>query len=125
MKRLITIILVLALLLPAAALAESDEPARLNTDKAYALIKIEKDGTPHLYAIYCNDDGTCYYFAFECISGFPSSSSILFGKWEYTETNEVKVTLLDRSVKIFHIMKNSIIDTETMECYWSFPTLTI
>ena len=77
MKRLITVILILALLLPAAALA--DEKDVIGCWGAYEILTT---GAPSMIMVYLAEDHTCYYVNQMFRPDEPAFGRQYVGTWE-------------------------------------------
>ena len=117
MKKLITIIMVLALFLPAAVIAE--EP---DCDAAYVHIEMnEKDhDAPFIAAIKFAQNNTCYYCEQTFYSDRPGQSNALIGTWEMTSDGEVLVKLgnLNAAFTLHFLKDGGLINTDTMMIYY-------
>lgn len=77
MKKLLAIILILALLLPAAVLAE------VNPVGCWVKYEILKTGAPAMVMLYLADDHTCYYMAQSFHKDSEGLGRVHVGTWEY------------------------------------------
>jgi hypothetical protein len=84
MKKLITVILILSMLLPAAALAgESDVVG------CWAYYSVSSSGTPSMEMIYLADDHTCYFLIQSFDHDEPSLGRAFVGTWEMQQDGSV------------------------------------
>lgn len=109
MKRLIAIILILALLLPAAALA-ADVPAWL-IDGAWTHLEDNGEGSCSLISVYLTEDGKAYYVAQVFGSEEPSFGRAFVGSWTFTGPDTINVIIgnnatMDLVYKSFNMMVN-------------------
>lgn len=122
MKKLITVILILFLLLPAAALAESTP--EIDFYYGYAHIEVTRQGLPVMYMIYFAEDHTCYFTVQAFNSDSPSIGRAHVGTWEYTPDGEVYAKTGENTDITFHIVKSgSIVDKSTMQVYLKVDAL--
>lgn len=122
MKKLITIILILAMLLPAVTLAEENK--EIDYYGGYAHIEISKDDTPIMYVIYFAEDYKCYFLAQAFDSKRPTIGRAFVGNWGYTSDGEVHAVTGENTEITFHITSfGDIVDKETMQVYEYFSGL--
>lgn len=116
MKKLIALILILAVLVPAAVLAE--EPDFFG---AYTMtLMMEKDrDAPFISSIKFSENGTCYYCEQMFYSDRPGASVALIGEWEYNEDGDIVVKLgrTHASFTLHFLKDGDLINTETMGIY--------
>lgn len=121
MKKLLTAILILALILPAAALAAEKE---VDFFYGYAHIEVSKAGTPFMSMIYFNQDQTCYYVAQMFHDDKPGIGRAYVGTWGYTASGDVFAKTGDNTTITFAITSmGSIVDRETLEVYFPVDAL--
>ena len=121
MKKLLAVILILAMLLPAAATALERE---VDYYYGYGHIEVTKSGTPFIAVIYFAEDQTCYYLAQMFKSDEPGLGRAYVGTWGYTADGKVFAKIGENTSATFSISSlGSIIDTETMDVYEKFDAL--
>ena len=121
MKKLIALSLILAVLLPAAALAFDRE---LDTDYGYAHMEIAKDGSPFMAVIYFAEDQTCYYLAQMFRQDEPGLGRAYVGIWGYTSDGSIFAKVGENTTRTFKISSlGGLVDMDTMEVFESFSTL--
>ena len=117
MKKLITVLLILALILPAAALA--DDPLDFYAGYAHVeMVESEKDA-PFMSIIKFDENGKCYYSEQQFFPDRPGTANAMIGTWESVdeETILIKIGRTNASIT-FHILKNGdLINTDTMQIY--------
>jgi hypothetical protein len=115
MRKLITVILILALLLPAAAMALDKE---IDFYYGYAHIEILRDGSPVMYTIYFAEDQTCYFNVQAFYHDEPGIGRSHVGVWGYTADGEVFAKTGNNTDITFHINSSgALVDKETMQVY--------
>lgn len=117
MKKLIAIILAIALILPAAALAADKEVSEFY---GYAHINIEKDGSPYMSTIYFGENQTCYYFTQMFHAGETGFGRAYVGIWGYTADGDVfaKVGNSESAKIVFAITESgAIVDRASMDVF--------
>ena len=116
MKKLITLLLILTLALPALALAEE-----LDFFSAYSHVETldSERSAPYIATIFFKEDGTCFYCDQQFFLDRPGQSNAMIGTWKYTDDDNVVVSLGRQALTFtLHIMANgNIINTETMSIY--------
>lgn len=121
MKKLFAVILILALLLPAASLALDRE---IDFYYGYAHIEIAKDGSPFMSVIYFAEDQTCYYLTQLFRHDEPGLGRAYVGTWGYTADGDVFAKTGDNTSRTFAISSlGAIVDKETMEVFDRFDAL--
>ena len=88
MKKLITIILIIALLLPAAALADES-----GITGFWAHCGMNEDNTPFMIVYYLSEDHVCYYLlkSFSSFYGYVERDEV--GTWELQEDGTIKTVV--------------------------------
>lgn len=121
MKKLIALILAVALLLPAAAFALDE----IDTDYGYAHMEVTRDGSPYMAVIYFAEDHTCYYLAQMFRHDEPGLGRAYIGTWEYTDEGYVFAKIGDNTSITFKVVSSlhAIVDRTTMEVYDRFDAL--
>ena len=117
MKKLITIILALALILPVSTLAVDKEVSEFF---GYAHINTEKDGAPYMSMIYFCKDQTCYYYTQMFHAGETGFGRAYVGIWGYTADGDVfaKVGNSDSAKIVFAITESgAIVDRASMDVF--------
>lgn len=94
MKKLLTIILVLALLLPVAACA--DESGVIGCWATYELLTT---GAPSIIAIYLAPDHTCYYLAQAYHTDEPGLGRAYVGTWKLMDDGSVYAKIGENTSK--------------------------
>jgi hypothetical protein len=79
MKKLITIILIVAMILPAAVIAEEGMTSPVGCWAGYEL---QTTGTPAMYMIYLAEDHICYYLIQSYNKDEPDLGRQFVGTWE-------------------------------------------
>lgn len=122
MRKLIALVLILVLALPAAAFA--DDVREVDYYYGYGHIEIAKDGSPYMSIIYFAQDHTCYYLTQMFWHDEPGLGRSYIGTWEYTDNGEVFAKTGNNTSMTLHItMFGSLVDTETMAVYEKFDAL--
>lgn len=125
MKRLITIILVLALLLPAAALAY-DESHAVGCWVTYDLLTT---GAPAVRFIYLAEDHTCFFLVHQF--GEDSDSGIgrtYVGSWKMTADETVEAKIGENTTTTLNIpsdLNGVAMDPKTMRIFVNLAVLGI
>ena len=118
MKKLITMLLILAMVLPAASLADT---AELDFFAAYSHVETldSERSAPFIATLFFKKDGTCYYCDQQFFLDRPGQSNAMIGTWKYTDDDNVVVSLGRQALTFtLHIMASgNIINTETMSIY--------
>lgn len=116
MKRFFTLIMVLALILPAAVFADE-----IDFYAAYAHTEmLEKDhDAPFFSVIKFSEDHKCYYCEQMFYSDRPGTSNAMIGTWEMSGDRDILVTLGRSSMSFtLHLLDNGdLIHTETKQIY--------
>lgn len=121
MKKLITIILVLAVLLPVSALALDRE---VDPFYGYAHMEVSASGVPFMTVIYFAENKVCYFLTQMFFSDKPGTGRAYIGTWEYTSDGDVFAKVGDNVSKTFKITSlGSLVDRNTMEVYEEFSAL--
>lgn len=121
MKKLMTITLILALLLPAVCLAETNQ---VDEYYGYAHMEVAKDGSPFMSVIYFAPDQNCYFLTQMFWHDEPGLGRAYVGTWGYTADGLVFAKTGENTSKTFKVTSlGSVVDTETMEVYISFDAL--
>ena len=121
MKRIVTLFLVLALALPAAACASDPEVSEYY---GYGHIEIAKDGSPYISIIYFAPDQTCYYTTQLFRHDEPGLGRSYVGTWGYTADGHVFAKTGENTTRTFTITSaGGIVDKDTMEVFIMFDAL--
>lgn len=115
MKKLLTIILAVALILPAAALAED----WLDCDIGYCHTEVNKDGAPYFGFIFFTEKGVCYYCEKMFYADRPGQENAFIGTWEYDSDSDLSVYYRGNKLFTLHkLSEGNLINTETMMIYY-------
>ena len=121
MKKIVILLLVVSLLLPAAAFALDRE---VDPYYGYAHIEIAKDGSPFMSVIYFAEDQTCYFLTQLFRHDEPGLGRAYVGTWGYTADGDVFAKTGDNTTRTFKISSlGSIVDMDTMEVFERFDGL--
>ena len=113
MKKLITIILILALILPAAALA--DDSAVVG---CWAHYELQTDGTPVMSMLYLAEDHTCYFVIQAFHHDEPGIGRTHIGTWEYRSDGTVYAkTGNSTSTELSFYSESLAINKKTLDVY--------
>lgn len=120
MKKLITVILVLALLLPVAVIA--DESGVVGCWATYELLTT---GTPSITVICLTEDHSCYYLAQMFHADEPGLGRAYVGTWEMLSDGSVFAKIGENTSKtlIFDDTYVIAIDTGTNKMYMNLSLL--
>ena len=115
MKKLITMLLILALALPAAALA--DVKAWM-LDGTWTYTDYMNDGVG-IVSLYMTEDGKAYYTAQAFIGEEPGISRAFVGSWEFTGPDTVLVTIGENTqIELCYQTFNLMYDVKTKSMYF-------
>lgn len=121
MKKLLALILILSLLIPAASFALDRE---VDPYYGYAHIEVSKDGTPFMSVIYFAENQTCYFLTQMFWADEPGLGRAYIGTWGYTADGDVYAKTGDNTDITFAISSlGSLVDKETMDVYEPFSCL--
>ena len=113
MKKLVAVVLLLAMIAPAAVLAEE-----ISNYYGYAHIGVERSGAPVMYVIYLREDYTCYYLAQVFGEDKPLLGRAYVGTWGYTKEGNIHaVTGENTEITFTQTSFGSLCDLENMEIY--------
>ncbi len=116
MKKFLTVIMILILLLPAVSLADDT----LDFYAGYCHTEMdEKNGdAPFFVFLHFTENHKCYYAEKKFYPDRPGQDNAYIGTWEYNESNEVVVKIRGNTVFVFHFLKSGdLINTSTMMIY--------
>ena len=120
MKRLITVILILCLLLPAAALAELPDVTGV-----WISSELLKDGAPSMSYIYLADDHTSYFVIQAFHPDSPGLGRQFVGTWEWISTDKVFVKTGNNTSTTLRILGDYSFEETTLTIYLHAPVLTV
>ena len=124
MKKLLSLILVFAVLLPVVSLASDIE---IDFYYGYAHMELTTDGAPFMSVIYFAEDHACYYLAQLFRHDEPGIGRAYVGTWEYTDEGYVYAKIgenTDITFKLVSIAGSlSLVDRSTMQVYEQFDIL--
>ena len=117
MKKLITVILILALLLPAAVLAD----ATIDVYAGYAHVEMVESNrdAPFISVIKFDENGTCYYCDQQFFQDRPGTSNAMIGTWEYedSETVVIKIGRECAVIRLRILKSGDLMNIETEKIY--------
>lgn len=120
MKKLITVVLILALLLPAAALA--DESDFIGCWAHYDRLE---SGAPSISVLYLAEGNVCYYVAqyFHADSAGPGRTYI--GTWEMDSSNTLTAQIGENTKISLYLSAQggAALDTKTFDLYVNLKSL--
>ena len=117
MRKLIAIVLILALILPAAALADPE----LDFYAGYCHVEMDEHNgdAPFFAVLHFTENHKCYYAEKKFYPDRPGQDNAFIGTWEYNDDGEVVVKIRNNTVFTLHIYKDgSLINAETMMIYY-------
>ena len=120
MKKILSFILILALVLPALAFAEEYE---IDEFYGYAHMDVSADGSPVMYMIYFAPDHTVQSFRHE----EPGLGRAYVGTWEYMDDRCIFAKTGDNTDITFKMVKFAgsitLVDRATMQVYEPFSVI--
>lgn len=120
MKKLITAILILAMLLSTAALAEQP-----NVTGVWISTELLKDGAPSMAYVYLADDQTSYYVIQAFHKDEPGLGRQYVGTWEWTGEDTIFVKTGNNTSTNLRILGDYSLDESTLTIYLHAPVLTV
>lgn len=115
MKKLIAITLILAMLLPAAAMASI---SAWMLEDAWTHIDYMENGIG-IVSLYITEDGAAYYSAQAFLDGEPGISRSFIGSWEYTGPDTILVTIGENTqIELCYQTYNHMYDIKTKASYF-------
>ena len=96
MKKLIAIILIIALAVPALAMAESP----LSIIGCWAHYELQTSGAPQMTMLYLAEDHTCYYMIRSFQPGEEGNGRVYAGTWEMDENCTVTAKTGENSTTV-------------------------
>ena len=116
MKKFLTVIMILILLLPAVSLA--DDTLDFYAGYCHTEMDEKNDDAPFFAVLHFTESHKCYYAEKKFYHDRPGQDNAYIGTWEYNEDNDVVVKIRDNIVFVFHFLKNGdLINTSTMMIY--------
>lgn len=122
MKKLLSVVLILALLLPFAAFAEHPE---VDQYYGYAQIEVTKSGAPYMNFLYFKPDYTCYYLTQLFYDNEPGLGRAYVGTWGYTAEGKVFAKVGDNVTLTlgFSSSGEALVDLEHDHVYFKISAL--
>ena len=122
MKKLITVILILALVLPVLVLADNDA---VDEYYGYASIEVSKTGAPTMFFLYFYKNQTCYYVAQQFHEDSPGLGRTYVGTWGYTSDGKIFAKIGDNTSVTLKPVEGmgALVDTSTYTVYYPVSAL--
>lgn len=120
MKKLITVFLILALILPAAAIADDSDIIGV-----WVSTEILEEGSPQMSYLYLAEDHTCYFVIQMFHKNEPGIGRQYVGKWETLSSGDIYAKTGNNTSTTMRVSGNYAMNRETGTIYTHVLTTTL
>ena len=122
MKRLLSVLLVLALLIPLSAFAVSDS----DVVGCWANYSVSKDGTPTMTMLYLAEDYTCYYIIQDFHHDEAGLGRVYVGTWNIQSDGTIYAKTGNNTETVLTLYSEYVaLNKKTMDVFVNITSFTL